>query len=113
MCHTMAQLHERFTNDLFEARWRSGEHVQFHRGENKQSHHADEQKSETDKMKQIVIELTNMPVLALVMPVSKPAEKPDPTHSDTTISFLDIIEIILKVIVDGAKAIFPKRKEKN
>lgn len=109
----MSELHERFTDGLFEARWQAGVQPEFHRGENKQSNRAEEQKSEADKMKQIVIELTNMPVLALVMPVSKPAEKLDSKNLDTQISFLDIIEIILKMIIDGAKAIFPKRKEKN
>lgn len=70
-------------------------------------------KAKLIKMKQIVIELTNMPVLVLEIPVSKLVEKPDPKSLDTRSSFLDIIEIILKMIVDGAKAIFPKRKEKN
>jgi hypothetical protein len=109
----MSEVHERFTDGLFETRWQQGEQPKFHRGENKQSHRAEEQESEADKMKQIVIELTNMPVLAVETPDSKHAEKPNPINSDTTISFLDIIEIILKMIVDGAKAIFPKRKEKN
>jgi hypothetical protein len=49
-----------------------------------------------------------MPVLALVMPVSKLAEGPHPINSDTTISFWDIIEIILKMIIDGAKAMFQR-----
>jgi hypothetical protein len=50
-----------------------------------------------------------MPILALEMSGSKRAEASDPINSDTTISFVDIIEIILKMIVDGAKAMFPKR----
>jgi hypothetical protein len=107
----MSEVHERFTDSLFEARWQPGIHPEFHRGENKQSRRAEEQRSEADKMKQLVIELTNIPVLVLERPSSRHAEKPDPTHSDTQISFLDIIEVILKMIVEGAKAIFPKRKE--
>jgi hypothetical protein len=51
-----------------------------------------------------------MPVLALETPGSNLGKKPDLKNSDTRSSFLDIIEIILEMIVDGAKAIFPKRK---
>jgi hypothetical protein len=51
-----------------------------------------------------------MPVFAFEMPESKLAEKPEPKNLDNRLSFLDIIEIILKMIVDGVKAIFPKRK---
>lgn len=109
----MAELHETFTDGLFEARRHLGERPEFHRGENKQSPRAEEQKSEADKINQIKITLLNMPVLALEMPASKRAEKPDPINSDTTLSFLELIGIILKMIVDWAKAIVPKRKEKN
>lgn len=109
----MSELHERFTDGLFEARWQSGEQTEFHRGENKQSHRAEEQKSEADKMKQIKIELLNMPVLALVMPVSRLEEKPDPKNLDTRSSFLDIIEIIFEAIGKMVKSILPKRKGVN
>jgi hypothetical protein len=104
----MSEVHERFTEGLFKERWQPGIQPEFHRGENKQSHRAQEQ-SEVDKVKQIVIELTNTPVFVLEMP----AEKPNPTHPNTKLSFWDYIEIILEMIADGAKAIFPKRKEKN
>jgi hypothetical protein len=106
----MTELHERFAEGLFEEK---SEKLKLHRGENKQSHRAEEQKSEANKINHIKIELLNMLPLALELPVSKLAEKPNLTHSGNTISFLDIIEIILKMIVEGAKAIFPKRKEKN
>src|SRR5437660_4950341 len=109
----MSELHERFTDGLFEARWQPGEQAEFHNGENRQSHRAEEKKSEANKINQIRIQLFNIPVLALAMPVSKLEEKPDLKNLDTQTSFLDIIEIILKMIADGAKAIFPKRKEKN
>jgi hypothetical protein len=109
----MAESHERLTGEVFEAKRQPGEQPEFHRGENKQSRHADEQKSETDKINQINIELFNMPVFAAVMPEQKLAEKPEPKNLESRLSFLDIIEMILEMIVDGAKAIFPKRKEKN
>jgi hypothetical protein len=103
----MSELRERFSDGLFEARWQPGAQPEVHRGENKQSCRAEEE-SEADKMEHIVIELTNMAVLALVMPVSKLAEEPDPINSDTTISLWDIIEIILKMIIDGTKAMFQR-----
>ena len=106
--HIMSELREGFIDGLFEARWESGVQSELHKRENKQSGRAEEQRSEADKMKHIVIELTNMPVLALVMPVSKRAEEPHPINSDTMISFWDIIEIILKMIIDGAKAMFQR-----
>jgi hypothetical protein len=106
----MTELHERFAEGLFEEK---SEKLKLHRGEIEQGRRIEEQESEADKINQIRIELFNMPVLALEMPVSKLAGKPDPKNLDTGSSFLDIIEIILKMIVDGAKAIFPKRKEKN
>jgi hypothetical protein len=104
----MTEVHNRFAAGLFEEK---GETLKLHRGESRQRHREEEQKSEADKMKQIVIELTNMPILALEMPGLKHTGEPDPSHSDTTISFLDIIEIILKMIVDGAKVLSPRRKE--
>jgi hypothetical protein len=109
----MTELHERFAEGLFEARWQPSEQAEFHNGENRQNHRAEEQKSEANKINQIRIQLFNIPVLALAMPESKLAEKPDSKNSDTGSSLLDIVEIILKMIADGAKAIFPKRKEKN
>jgi hypothetical protein len=102
----MVEVHERFAEGSFEEK---SEKLKFHRGENKQGRRTEEQKSEADKINQIRIELFNMPVLALEMPLSKLAEKPDPKNLDTRSSFLDIIEIILEMIVDGAKAIFSKR----
>jgi hypothetical protein len=103
----MTELHERLTGGLF------GERVEFDRGENKQNRHAKEQKSEADKINQIRIELFNMPVFAVEMPESKHVEKSDPKNLDTGSGFLEIIEMILEVIIEGVKAIFPKRKEKN
>lgn len=108
----MSELHERFIDGLFETRWQPSAQPEFHKGENKQSRQVEVQ-SEADKMKHIVIELTTMPLLALEMPVLKHTGEPDPPYSDTTISLLDIIEILLRMIVDGAKVIFQKRKEKN
>jgi hypothetical protein len=58
----MTELHERFAEGLFEARRHQGERPEFHRGENKQSRHAEE-KSEANRINQIRIELFNMPVL--------------------------------------------------
>lgn len=106
----MSEIHERFTDGLFEARWQPGAQSEFHKGENKQSHRSEEQENEAIKTSQINIELLNMPILALEMSGLRRAEMHEPINSDTTISFLDIIEIILKMIVDGAKAMFPKRK---
>jgi hypothetical protein len=101
----MSELHERLTGGLF------GERVEFDRGENKQNRRAKEQKSEADKINQIRIELFNMPVFVLETPGSNLGEKPDPKNLDTGSCFLDIIEIILEMIAEGAKTIFPKRKE--
>jgi hypothetical protein len=103
----MTELHKRFAEGLFEEK---SEKLKFHKGENKQSRRTEEQKSEADKMKQIRIELFNMPVLAFEMPESKHGEKPDPKNLDAGSGFLDIIEMILEMIVDGVKAIFQKRK---
>ena len=107
----MPEFHKRFIDGLCEARWQPGARPEFHKGENKQSYRAEEQRSEADKLKQIKIELLNMPILALEMPGSKRAGNPDPVNSDTTISFVDIIEMILEMVVDVAKALLPKRKE--
>jgi hypothetical protein len=106
----MVELHERFAEGMFEER---SEKRKLHRGEDKQSPHAEEKKSEADKINQIRIELFNMPVLALETPGANLREKPDLKNSDTRPSLLDIIEIILEMIVDGAKAIFLKRKGEN
>ena len=105
----MAELHERFAEGLFEEK---SEKLKLHRGENKQGRRTEEQESEADKINQIRIELFNMPVLAVEMPGSKLNEKPDPKDLDTGSSFLDIIEMILEMIVEGVKAILPKRKGK-
>ncbi len=83
----MSELHERIIDGLFEARWRPGAQPEFHTGENKQSYRAEEQRSEADKLKQIKIELLNIPTLALEMPGSKHADKPDPINSGITINF--------------------------
>jgi hypothetical protein len=106
----MTELHERFAEGLFEEK---SEKLKLHRGENKQGRRTEEQESEADKINQIRIELLNVPVLAIETPGSNLGEKPGLKNSDTRPSLLDIIEIILEMIVDGAKAIFPKRKEKN
>jgi hypothetical protein len=105
----VAELHERFTNGLFEARRHQGEQAEFHRGENKQSRRAEE-KSEADRINQIRIEFFNMPVFAVEMSDSKLGEKPKPKELETGSGFLDIIEMILEMIVEGAKAVFSKRK---
>jgi hypothetical protein len=104
--------HERFTDGLFETRWQSSIQPEYHSGESKQSCRVGEQKSEADRMNQIRIAFFNMPVFALEVPESKPAEKLEPKNLDTQISFLDVIEIIFKMIVEGVKAIFPKQKGK-
>jgi hypothetical protein len=111
----MSELHERVTEGLFEEKRHQAERSKFHRGENKQSRRAEGTKSETNKIKQIKIELDllNMPMLALEVSGPKRAGHTDPINSDTTISFLDILEIILKMIVDGAKAILSTRKAKT
>ena len=106
----MAELHERFAEGLFEEK---SEKLKLHRGENKQGRRTEEQESEADKINQIRIELFNMPVLAVEMPGSKLNEKPDPKDLDTGLGFLEIIEMIFEMIVEGVKAIFPKRKEKS
>ena len=107
----MSELHERFIDGLFEARWQPGAQSEVHKGENRQSYPAEEQ-SEADKLKQIKIklELLNMPMLALVMPVPQRGRDPDPIP-DTTISFVNLIKLILKMLVVGATALFPKGKE--
>lgn len=46
-----------------------------------------------------------------VMSESSPAEKPDPKNLDTRLSFLDIIEIILEIVVGIAKAISSHEKK--
>jgi hypothetical protein len=79
----MPEYHERFIDGLCEARWQPGARPEIHKGENKQSYRAEEQRSEADKLKQIKIELLNMPILALEMPGSKRAGNPDPVNSDT------------------------------
>jgi hypothetical protein len=101
----MAESHERLNGEVFEAKRQPGEQPEFHRGENKQSRRTEERESEVDKINQIKIELFNIPVLALVIPDSKLVEKSDPKNLDTRLSFLDIVEIILEMIVKGAKAI--------
>jgi hypothetical protein len=89
MCHIMTELHERFTDGLFEARWQPDAQPEGHKGENNRGYRAEEQRSEADKLKQIKIELLNMPFLALEMPGSKVGTRP---------IFLDIIAIILAMI---------------
>jgi hypothetical protein len=106
----MSEVHERFTDGLFEARWQPGVRPDFHRGENKQSRRTEEQKSEANKANQIRIELLNMPVFAVEISDSKLGGKPEPKDSDTRSGFLEIIEMILEMIVEGAKAILPRRK---
>jgi hypothetical protein len=106
----MVELHERFADGLFEEK---SEKLKFHRGENKQSRRTEEQKGEADKVNQIRIELLNMPVFAVEMSGSKHVEKQDTKNLDISSGFLDIIEMILEMIVEGVKAIFPKREEKN
>jgi hypothetical protein len=113
MWHIMSELHERFSDRLSEPRWQPGALPAFHRGENNQSYRPEEQEHEAIKVRQINIELLNMPILALEMRGSKRAETPDSINSDTTIRFVDIIEIILEMIGDWAKAMFPKRKAKK
>jgi hypothetical protein len=105
----MTELHKRFAEGLFEEK---GEKLKLHRGENKQSHRAEEQKSEANKINQIRIELFNMPVFVLETPGSNLGKKPN-KDLDTRSGFLEIIEMILEAIIEGVKAIFPKRKEKN
>jgi hypothetical protein len=109
----MSEVHERLTGGLFEARWQPGERPEFHRGENKQSRCTEKQKNKAEKINQIRIELFNMPVLAVEMPGLKLGEKPDPKDLDTGLGFLEIIAMILEMIVEGVKAILPKRKGKN
>jgi hypothetical protein len=106
----MVEAHERIVEGLFEAKWQPGVKPEFHRGENKQRPLIEE-RNEADRINQINIEFLNMPVFAVVMPESKLAQKPDSKNSDTGPSFLEIIEMILEVIIEGVKAIFPKRKE--
>ena len=105
----MVEAHERIVEGLFEARRHQGERPEFHRGENKQSRHAEE-KSEANRINQVRIVLFNIPVFAVETPGSNLGEKPNPKDLDTGSGFLDIIEMILKMIVDGAKTIFLKRK---
>jgi hypothetical protein len=109
----MSELHERFTDGLFEIKWQPGVQSELHRrGENKQRCRAREQESEAEKINQVIIELFNgVPVFAIGMPESKLAGKSEPKNLDTTLSFLEMIAILLEKIVDGVKAIFPKRKE--
>ena len=109
----MVELHERFIEGLFEKKRHQGERSEFHRGENKQSHRAEEQKSEAEKINQISIELFNIPVVSIEMPDSKLVGKSDPKNLDTRLSFLDIIDMILEMIIKGVKAILPKGKGGN
>ena len=67
----MVEAHERIVEGLFEARRHQGERPEFHRGENKQSRHAEE-KSEANRINQVRIVLFNMPGFAVEMPGSKP-----------------------------------------
>jgi hypothetical protein len=67
------------------------------------------EQSEANKINQAKIEIFNTPVF--VVPESSPAEKPDPKNLDTGSSFLDLIEIILEIIVDTAKAISSHEKK--
>src|SRR5437588_3169250 len=108
----MIEAHGRFADGLFEARWQPGAKSEFHRGENKHRPLVEE-RNEADRINQINIEFLNIPVFAVGMPELKPAVKPEPKDLEARSSFLDIIEIILEMIVDGVKAVFPKRKEKN
>ena len=105
----MVEAHERIVEGLFEASRHQGERPEFHRGENKQSRHAEE-KSEANRINQVRIVLFNMPVFAVETPGSNLGEKPNPKDLDTGSGFLDIIEMILEMIVKGVKAILPKRK---
>jgi hypothetical protein len=88
----MSEFHERFTDGLFEARWQPSAQPEFHRVENKQSRHTEEQKSEAEKINQVRIEFVNMPVFAIEMSDSKLEEKIDSKNLDTGSSFLEIIE---------------------
>jgi hypothetical protein len=107
----MIEVHERIVEGLFEARRHQGERPEFHRGENKQSRHAEEQKREAHQINQINIQLFNIPIHASEMPESKFAEKPDSKNSDTGSIFLDIIEMVFEAIGKISKVILPKRKE--
>src|SRR5947209_5947476 len=100
----MVEAHERIVEGLFEARRHQGERPEFHRGENKQTRHAEE-KSEANRINQINIEFLNMPVLAVEMPDSRLGEKPKPKDLDAGLGFLDIIDMILEMIIKGVKAI--------
>ena len=105
----MIEAQGRFAEGLFEARRQPGAKPESHRGENKQRPLVKE-RNEADKINQINIQLFNIPIHAAETPESKPAVKPEPKDLEARSSFLDIIEIILEMIVDGVKAILPKRK---
>jgi hypothetical protein len=64
---------------------------------------------EANKSNAPKIGIINMPVF--VMPESPPAETRAPKESETNSPFLDLIEIILEIIVDTAKAISDREKK--
>jgi hypothetical protein len=67
------------------------------------------EQSEANKANQTKIRIINMPVF--VMPESPPADQPTLKESETSSPFLDLIEIILEIIADTAKAISSHEKK--
>jgi hypothetical protein len=101
--------HERFTEGVFESRWKAGVQPEFYSGEYKPRHHVVE-KNATDRINQINMIFTNinMPVVVFEM---VGAGKPDAKNTDKGSIIWDIIEMIFEAIGKMFKTPFQKGKE--